>query len=89
MSGEIGWVRPGGGFTCFPWLKGRPDSESLCRRLVKEAGVLFAPGFTFGMPAHFRIGFGVAGPRFPQALDRLRAALPSAECGMRNAPGYY
>ncbi len=74
-SGEIGWVRPQGGFTCFPWLKNQADSEPLCRRLVKEAGVLFSPGYCFGMPAHFRVGFGVAGGRFTEALGRVRAAL--------------
>lgn len=75
MSGEIGWVPPQGGFTCFPWLKNHSDSEALCRRLVKEAGVLFAPGFTFDMSAHFRVGFGVAGTRFSEALGRVRATL--------------
>ncbi len=74
-SGEIGWVPPQGGFTCFPWLKHQADSEVLCRRLVKEAGVLFAPGFCFEMPAHFRVGFGVAGARFSEALSRVRATL--------------
>ena len=75
MSGEIDWVEPQGGFTCFPWLKHQADSEPLCRRLVKEAGVLFAPGYTFSMPAHFRVGFGAAGARFPEALGRVRTAL--------------
>ena len=75
MSGEIGWVEPQGGFTCFPWLKHQTDSKPLCRSLVKEAGVLFAPGYTFGMPAHFRVGFGVTGRRFPEAVGRMQAAL--------------
>lgn len=77
-SSEIAWVRPQGGFTCFPWLKNQADARPLCRRLVKEAGVLFAPGDCFGMPAHFRVGFGVAGARFPEALGRVRAALQAA-----------
>ena len=78
LSGQVGWVEPQGGFTCFPWLKHQTDSEPLCRRLVKEAGVLFAPGYTFAMPAHFRVGFGVAGARFPEALVRVRAALQAS-----------
>ena len=77
LTGQIGWVEPQGGFTCFPWLKHQADSEPLCRRLVKEAGVLVAPGYTFSMPAHFRLGFGVAGALFPEALGRVRAVLQS------------
>ncbi len=69
---QIAWVQPKGGFTCFPWLKDGASATSLCRQLADENGVLFAPGEVFGMPAHIRIGFGVAGERFPEALERVR-----------------
>src|SRR6185436_221009 len=53
----FGWAPPGGGTTCFPWLRDGRDSRPLCEALAK-AGVLVAPGDCFGMPAHVRIGFG-------------------------------
>ena len=85
-AGRIGWVRPRGGFTCFPWLRDEADAGPLCRALVEQAGVLFAPGATFGMPAHFRVGFGVAGARFPQALERVRAFLAARRPASAGSP---
>ena len=73
---SAGWSRRAA-LPASPGLKHQADSEPLCRRLVKEAGVLVAPGYTFSMPAHFRLGFGVAGALFPEALGRVRAVLQS------------
>lgn len=71
---RIGWVRPRGGLTCFPWLRSGESTRGLCEAAL-EAGILLAPGDCFGEPAHFRLGFGAAGERFPEAIERLDAVV--------------
>src|SRR5262249_33922671 len=39
LSDVIGWVRPRGGMTGFPWLIGEQDSRGLCQKAA-ERGVL-------------------------------------------------
>jgi aspartate/methionine/tyrosine aminotransferase len=72
----LGWVRPNGGMTAFPWLLDGSDARDFCRRLLKR-GVLIAPGDCFGMPSHFRVGFGKTADGFPVALERLSELLLS------------
>lgn len=72
----LGWVRPHGGMTAFPWLVDRSDTRDFCRSLAQRS-VLVAPGDCFGMPSHFRIGFGKTADRFPVALERLSEFLLS------------
>jgi len=67
---DLGWIRPHGGMTAFPWLKHQADARPFCRE-VAERGVLLAPGDCFQMPNHFRLGFGVAEEGFAQALARV------------------
>lgn len=67
---RIGWVRPQGGFTIFPWLRDGTETRQLCEWLG-NAGILVVPGDCFGMPSHFRIGFGSQRERFGQAFSRL------------------
>jgi aspartate/methionine/tyrosine aminotransferase len=64
------WMRPKGGMTAFPWMKSGEDSRAFCTEAA-EQGVLLAPGDCFGMPKHFRIGFGAAAEQFPRAIERL------------------
>jgi hypothetical protein len=49
--------------------------------------VLFAPGYCFDAPEHFRLGFGAQSEGFAQALniasDTLRAPRLSAVAGAR------
>jgi len=75
-SDTLGWVAPAGGTTVFPWLRNGGDARELCVALA-SAGVLFAPGYTFDAPEHFRLGFGAQSEGFAQALnivsDTLRA----------------
>jgi len=84
----LGWVAPAGGTTVFPWLRDGSDARELCVALAK-AGVLFAPGYTFDAPEHFRLGFGAQAEGFAEALnivsDVLRAprALSAAAGGRR------
>jgi len=74
LSDVIGWVRPRGGMTGFPWLIGEQDSRGLCQKAA-ERGVLLAPGDCFGMPRHFRLGFGAAETGFPEALAELESLI--------------
>lgn len=67
---QLGWVRPRGGMTAFPWLKDGGEAREFCRALA-ERGVLLLPGDCYGMPDHFRLGFGVAEKGFAEGLERV------------------
>src|SRR5438309_6241953 len=67
----LGWIRPSGGVTAFPWLVGGEDARGFCKAAA-DGGILLVPGDCFDMPAHFRLGFAASGDQFPKALDRLR-----------------
>jgi aspartate/methionine/tyrosine aminotransferase len=66
----VGWVRPRGGMTAFPWLTNGADSRPFCLEAMQR-GILLAPGDCFGMNANFRIGFAASGERFAGAIERL------------------
>ncbi|HYY57649.1 MAG TPA: aminotransferase class I/II-fold pyridoxal phosphate-dependent enzyme [Pyrinomonadaceae bacterium] len=67
---DLGWVRPRGGMTAFPWLKRGDDAREFCSALAGR-GVLLAPGDCFQVKDHFRLGFGVAGEGFSRGLERF------------------
>jgi len=71
---ELGWVRPRGGMTAFPWLRSGENSREFCRAIA-ERGVLLAPGDCFGMPEHFRLGFGVSPEGFTTGLETISTYL--------------
>jgi aspartate/methionine/tyrosine aminotransferase len=75
-AGLLGWVRPRGGMTAFPWLASGADTRDFCRGLARR-GVLMAPGDCFGQPPHFRVGFAASGQHFPQAIERFADFLDS------------
>ena len=72
----IEWVRPRGSMTAFPRVRGVADARPFCVAAA-ERGVLLALGEAFGAPAHFRIGFGLAMPRYREALGILSEVLAS------------
>jgi len=72
----LGWVRPEGGMTAFPWLVSGEDDRRFCQAAT-ERGILLAPGDCFDAPSHFRLGFAAAGDNFSKALDRFGAFLKS------------
>ncbi|HET7925544.1 MAG TPA: pyridoxal phosphate-dependent aminotransferase, partial [Rhodanobacteraceae bacterium] len=72
----VEWMRPHGSMTAFPRLRGVADAQPFCVAAA-ERGVLLALGEAFGAPAHFRIGFGLAMPRYAQALGILSEVLAS------------
>ena len=67
---KLGWIRPRGGMTAFPWLLSGENSRAFCEAAAEE-GILLAPGDCFEAPSHFRLGFAAMTDRFPEALDRL------------------
>lgn len=74
-SDVLGWVRPRGGLTAFPWLKSGADARGFCQKMAAR-GVLLVPGDCFGAPPHFRLGFGMVNPeKMPEALRRLADGL--------------
>ena len=72
----IGWIRPRGGMTAFPWLLSGENSRDFCRAAA-ERGVVLAPGDCFDAPPHFRLGFAAMTDKFPDALDRLGELVKS------------
>jgi aspartate/methionine/tyrosine aminotransferase len=68
---------PDGAFYVFPRIEGLTDSVELCRRLLVESRVGFAPGVAFGAGGEgsIRICYAVAEPILAAALDRLGAFL--------------
>ncbi len=71
----LGYIPPAGGMTAFPVLRSGADARPLCEAAAGR-GVLLAPGDCFGMPAHFRIGFG-SSERFAEGLARLSDVFAS------------
>ena len=73
--GEVlGWVRPEGGMTAFPWLVDGQNARPFCEAAAAK-GVLLAPGDCFGFPASFRLGFGACTEGYEEAVEILAGAL--------------
>jgi len=67
------WVKPQAGTMAFPRYHGG-DIESLCDKLVHQAGVLLLPGSAYDDPDnHFRIGLGRK--NLPEAVKRFEGFL--------------
>ena len=81
LSSVLGWVRPRGGMTAFPWLINQSDSRAFCQRAA-ERGILLAPGDCFEMPQHLRLGFAATETGFNDALaeleDLIKGEIPAA-----------
>jgi DNA-binding transcriptional MocR family regulator len=66
----LGWIRPQGGMTAFPWLLTGENTRPFCQAAAQR-GILLAPGDCFDVPSHFRLGFAASAENFPLALARL------------------
>ncbi len=66
---------------CFPSYGFRVSSEELCRRAIKEAGVLLVPGSIFGKEGHFRLCFTTKRDILASGLDALSKFLKSVRAG--------
>jgi aspartate/methionine/tyrosine aminotransferase len=82
--GTLGWIRPQGGMTAFPWLVSGENARPFCQAAA-EQGILLAPGDCFDVPSHFRLGFAASGDDFPKALDRLGGFVKSWAAKMATA----
>jgi capreomycidine synthase len=71
----VRWVPPAGGVSAFPFFPGIPDTESFCRTLADEEGVLLVPGECFLSPGHARLGFGRTTASLVAGLELLAAGL--------------
>ena len=70
----LDWVRPQGGMTAFARLLAGGDARLFCQAAL-ERGLLLAPGDCWGVPDHFRIGFGVGLEWYPRAMARFSELL--------------
>lgn len=73
----VNLVRPDGAPICFPQValpRGRTGKD-LALALLREQGILTAPGELFGRPRHFRVGCGGDPAKTAAALEAFRAAL--------------
>jgi aspartate aminotransferase len=70
-------LAPEGAFYAFPRIEGVTDSLAFARRVVAEAKVGLAAGYTFGPgnEDHVRLCFAIATERLEEALRRLVAVL--------------
>jgi DNA-binding transcriptional MocR family regulator len=80
----LGWIRPQGGMTAFPWLVNGENARPFCQAAA-ERGLLLAPGDCFEVPSAFRLGFAASGDQFPRALDRLGEFVKSWSAKMVTA----
>ncbi len=66
----LGWIRPQGGMTAFPWLVSGEEERPFCQAAAQR-GLLLAPGDCFDSPSYFRLGFAAVGEKFSRTLDRF------------------
>jgi aspartate/methionine/tyrosine aminotransferase len=76
----LGWVRPEGGMTAFPWLRSGESSRPFCEAAAAR-GVLLVPGDCFGFPSHFRLGFGACAEGYEDAVAILSGTLAAVSRG--------
>jgi aspartate/methionine/tyrosine aminotransferase len=72
-TGRARFAEPDGAFYLFFGIDGEADTRSLALRLVDEAGIGVAPGFTFGDPGigYMRLCFARDPAHIREATDRL------------------
>ncbi len=72
-AGRFEWKRPIAGPIAFPKLLGLATVDDFCLDAIRRANVMLVPGTLFGVPGHFRIGFGRR--NLPEALAQLEHLL--------------
>ena len=69
---DIPLTIPSGAFYAFPDISGLGmPSETLCERLIREAGVACVPGTCFGTEGYMRLSYCVSDDELKKGLDRL------------------
>lgn len=69
-SDIVAWSEPKAGLLAMMKVIGIDNTDDLSERLAAEAGVMLAPGSTFGLPGYLRIGIGQRPQIFTEALER-------------------
>lgn len=74
-------TRPEGAFYAFPRIEGVADSLAFARRVLAEAKVGIAAGYTFGTgnESHVRLCFAISPGRLEEALGRIVGVLDRPE----------
>lgn len=75
---SISFTRPKGAFYVFPDFSSYEKSdEALASKLLKEAGVVTAPGSGFGKAGegHLRISYSVSNKQISEGMERIRRSL--------------
>jgi aspartate/methionine/tyrosine aminotransferase len=71
----VSWHEPKAGLLAMVKVNGLDNTDALSEHLAANVGVMLAPGSTFGLPGHLRIGIGQRPEIFAEALDRTAAAI--------------
>ncbi len=69
-SDIVAWKEPKAGLLAMMDVIGVDNTDDLSERLAADAGVMLAPGSTFGLPGYLRIGIGQRPTIFAEALER-------------------
>lgn len=69
------YIQPRAGLLMFPRLRLPVDSETFCKRLIHEEGVLLVPGSAFEKEGFFRLGFGDDTGHLTEGLEKLHGWL--------------
>lgn len=76
---DLGWERPNAHGSMFVWAKlpgGRTDSMAFCEELMEKAGVVVAPGASFGPSGegHVRMALVLPPDQIALAVEAIREA---------------
>jgi aspartate/methionine/tyrosine aminotransferase len=80
--GNVSYVKPQGAFYVFPDFSSFEKSdETLASRLLREAGVVTAPGSGFGKAGegHLRISYSISYERVRKGCERIKEFLQKNE----------
>jgi len=72
---DLEWIPTEGGVVAFPRMTNRTSSQAMCEYLIETYKTFVVPGYVFGMPEHFRIGFGCDTDELTAGLENLDKAL--------------
>lgn len=72
---DLEWVEPQSGVVAFPRLVEDTPADDMCRLLVEKYRTFVVPGYCFGMPRYFRLGFGGTEDELKKGLECLGLAL--------------
>ena len=72
---EVKYLRPVAGTTALVYYDNDMPSQELCKRLLKEKGVLFTPGECFEMEGAVRIGYAYDSKTLREGLEKFTEFL--------------